>query len=778
LKRNPYFKIFFKFFSLTFAGGLFLTTIVMACSFLGFFGGLESIDIDTIINNSSTQIMYLDEKGNEKLLTTLSSEQNRVWVDFENIPQDMKDAIVAIEDERFYSHKGFDVRRTAKAFFVFIKNKFTGQPTTFGGSTITQQLVKNITQNTERTAARKIKEISSAVNLERKISKDKILELYLNSIYLSQGCSGVQAASHEFFGKPVNDLNLAECASIAGITQYPSLYDPLINPENNKEKQEVVLDKMLELGYITQEEHDEAVAFELQFSEFDEESMATGEIHSYFVDQIIYDMLDELTERGYSTTIANKMIYSGGLKVIATIDPKVQNAMEKVYKDTSNFPNAKGENPIQSAMVIIDPKTGQVKGMVGGIGRKSGNLVLNRATQSLRQPGSTIKPIGVYAPALDNKIITASDVYIDRAIRYGSWTPRNYDHTYSGAVSVRNALRRSLNTIPVQILDQMGPEVSFDFLSQNLGITSLVKEEVKSDGRVVSDIGFSQLALGGMTYGVSVLELTAAYVPFANRGIYTTPHCYTKILDAKGKAILETEPEQVLSMSEETAFIMNQLMKEVVTSGTGVGAQLPGGMHTAGKTGTTSDNHDRWFVGFTPYYVGSVWYGYDTPRPIYAGGNPCIPVWKKIMTEIHEGKEAVAPEAPAGVKYMTYCAATGRGAACEHGKASFWFEEDNGPRGVCRGNSTISSFDTNKNSSGVIVPVAPDPEEEENAEGTEATEGEETATDGEGTVAPEGGTASGTEGSAPTTGESAPPPPAEPTAPTPSTPPAEAAPAA
>ena len=435
-KMNPYLKIFLKVFSITVASGLLLSILVMVGAILGFFGEMDSLDLKAITSNSSSQIIYIDSQGNEQHLTTLSAEQNRVWVGLADIPQDMKDAFIAIEDERFYSHHGVDIKRTTKAFFSFIGNKLTGKSSSFGGSTITQQLVKNITGDDDVTAARKIQEMSRAVNLEKQLSKDEILELYLNSIYLSQGCNGVQAASQKFFGKSVSELNLAECASIAGITQFPSRYDPLVNPQNNKEKQEVVLAKMLELGYITQEEHDSAVAYQLVFTEVDPATLSTGTINSYFTDQVVCDILEDLKGLGYSDIIAQKMLYSGGLKIVVTLDPNVQSAMENVFENTDNFPNYNPDNPIQAAMVVLDPYTGAVKGVVGGVGKKSGNLVLNRASQTLRQPGSSIKPIAVYGPAIENGVITPADIYKDEEITFidgngKPWTPRNYDNTYS-----------------------------------------------------------------------------------------------------------------------------------------------------------------------------------------------------------------------------------------------------------------------------------------------------------------------------------------------------------
>ncbi len=702
---KPYVKKFILTFSITFIVCMFLVAGVFIAAVMGWFGGVEDLDIPALTSDASSQIFYVDANGTQQHITTLTSAQNKVWVDADQIPQHMKDAFVAIEDERFYSHSGFDWRRTMKALVAYIGNQFSGKASTFGGSTITQQLVKNLTGDDDRTAARKIREISQAVNLEKQISKDKILELYMNSIYLSQGCTGVQAASDKFFGKPVNELTLAECASIAGITQYPSHYDPLVNPENNIEKQKTVLKKMLELRLITSEEYDEAMAQELVFGKSSQGAGRDESINSYFVDQVIYDLLEELEDMGYSKTLASKVVYSGGLKIVTTIDPAVQNAMENVYENASNFPNGTGSNPIQSAMVVIDPKTGAVKGIVGGIGRKTNNLVLNRATQSLRQPGSTIKPIAVYAPAMENKVITAGSTYVDREKDFNGWVPHNYDRTFTNhPVTVRVALRKSLNTTPVFILEEMGPEVSYNFMTQKLGVTSLVKSETGSDGKVYSDIGLSSLALGGLTHGISPLELTAAYTPFANGGLYAKPYCISTVTNSRGKVLVQNNPQFTNAMSEETAFIMSGMLNEVVTSGTGVGAGLSSGMYTAGKTGTTSNNNDRWFVGYTPHYVAAVWYGYDSPREIYASGNPCIPVWNKIMTEINKDKPVITRlTAPAGITTASYCTHSGllSTKSCE-GRDAFYFSTDNMPP-YCKGVHTIEDDEAESSETSTTV---------------------------------------------------------------------------
>lgn len=685
---NPYSKVFFKIFFITTVVGLIIGGIIFVAAVFGFFGNISDIDIDKLTMDYSSQVYYTDSAtGEEKELVNLSSIENRVWVSIDDIPKSLQDAIVSIEDERFYEHSGFDLRRTAKAFFVYVYNKVTKKPTTFGGSTITQQLIKNLTNQKQKTAERKIQEISKAVNLEKQLSKSKILELYLNSIYLSQGCNGVQTASRTFFGKDVSELNLAESASIAGITQYPTLYDPFIHPDKNKEKQEVVLKKMLELEKISKEEYDEAVNYKLVFNENNTDGESSGKINSYYIDQIISEVKADLIKKGYSDTIATKMLYSGGLKIYSAYDPKVQSTVEKIYTNLANFPGSTEDGKgTQSSVIVIDPYTGGIKGIAGGVGKKNGNLILNRATQTKRQPGSTIKPIAVYSPAIENGVINAADIYEDKKITYGNWSPQNYDRKFRGAVSVRYALKHSLNTVPVQILEELGAENSYNHLVKNLGITSLVKDEKRSDGKIYSDIGLSQLALGGLTDGISLAELAAAYTPFVNRGIYSAPSTYTKVLDFDGNELLSVSAEVNIAISEETAYITAQMLKEVITSGTGSAANFSGNYFTGGKTGTTSDNNDRWFVGFTPYYVTAVWYGYDSPKTIKASGNPCIPVWKKIMTEIHSGLAPKQLEKPKGVISVSYCSVSGRlkGAACPDSDiTSFWFTPNNKPVSVC-----------------------------------------------------------------------------------------------
>ena len=612
------------------AGGAVLTAV------MGMWGNTDGIDLDSLTMDSNSNIVYLDPNtGEEKNLLTLSSDENRIWVDLDATPKNLQNAFIAIEDERFPIHNGVDIKRTLKATLTYFLDKLTGKggQASLGGSTITQQLIKNITGDDEQTISRKISEISKAIDLEKKLSKDQILELYLNCIFLSQNCHGVQTAANLYFDKDVSQLNLAECASIASITQNPALYDPFINPDKNKEKQELVLAKMLSLGYITQEEYDEAVNYPLTFSKDTAATKKEEIITSYYVDQVVRDAISRLQEKGYSESLATKMVYSGGLKIYCAYDPEIQSIVEEYYYNTNNFPDSSA----QSSIVIIDPSDGRVVAMAGGIGEKEASFTLNRAAQSPRQPGSTIKPLAVYAPALDNGTINTSTRVMDKRKSYDGWVPRNYSYTYSNSeVGLDYALQQSLNTVPVEIMSDMGIQTSFYFMTQKLGFTTLVEAE-EINGEIYTDLGYAQLALGGLTHGATNIEMTAAYCIFPNQGVYNKPYTFTEIKNESGETILTGRDSDTTweAIKPETAAIMNRYLNSVVTSGTGRGAALSDGTFTAGKTGTTSENFDRWFIGYSPYYVASVWYGYDTPASIEMSSNPCIPVWKNVMDKVH-----------------------------------------------------------------------------------------------------------------------------------------------
>jgi len=652
-----FFLVFIKiFFMVTLIGG-FAVIGILSGTLFGYVNSLEELNVKDLKLNFTSFVYYIDPNTNSPVeLERLYGEENRIWVDSSQIPQHLKDAFVAIEDERFYSHPGFDLKRTTGAVINYVFKRSSS----YGGSTITQQLVKNLTGDKEVDHKRKIREIWRAIQLEKELSKDQILELYLNTIYLSQNCNGVQAASNTYFGKDVSELTLAEAASIAGITQYPSRYDPFINPENNKNKQELVLKKMLELGYITESEYQQAVNEELKFAKGSQKQSTSKQ--SYFVDEVINDVMHDLeVEKGYSKAVASKMLYSGGLKIYATIDPNIQNAMDEVFKDDKNFPNIKGEVKPEAAMVVIDPYTGEVKGIVGGRGEKTASRTLNRATQSKRQPGSTIKPLAVYAPAVEYGYVTPATVFDDVPVTIANWSPKNYyKEGFRGLSTVRRAIEQSMNVVAVKVLNKVGIDNSFNFLKTNLGFTTLVDSEKRQDGKTYSDKNYAALALGGLTDGMTVEEMAAAYASFVNRGMYTRPYTYTKVLDHEGKVILENKKKTNIAMSEQTAFLMTQMLKGVVDTGTGTPARLSSGMPAAGKTGTTSDDMDRWFAGFTPYYVGVVWFGYDQPKEIVVSGtNPAIVLWKAVMEKIHKGLEIKQFSEPSGIVKASICIDSG-----------------------------------------------------------------------------------------------------------------------
>ncbi|MBQ2697012.1 MAG: PBP1A family penicillin-binding protein [Clostridia bacterium] len=624
-------------------------------------------------------VYYTDPKTNEVMeYNRVYADQNRVWVDLEKTPEMLKKAFIAIEDERFESHNGVDWKRTFGATIGYI---FKGSDS-YGGSTITQQLIKNVTGDNDRSPIRKIQEIVRALNLERKMSKDEIIEMYMNTIYLGQGCHGVQSAANVYYSKDVSELSLAECASIAGITQYPSKYDPLVNYDANKQKQEVVLKKMLELGYITKDEYDQAVSEELKLKK-GTTKVDKSRIQSYFTDQIIMDVIQDLmTRNNMSESEATKLIFKGGLKIYSTVDPKVQSAMENIFENDKNFPGS-GENKPQSAMVVMDPYTGEVKGIVGGRGQKTGNRVLNRATQSMRQPGSSIKPLAVYAPAIENGIITPATIVNDSSLTIGNWSPKNSDGSFLGPITARVALEKSRNVPAVRILDKLSVDRSFDFMTKKLGFTTLVSSEKRADGKNYSDKYLSSLGLGGLTDGVTVMEMTAAYSTFVNQGIYTKPITYTKVTDANGRVILENKPETNRAMSETTAYTMAQMLSGVVTYGTGTAAK-PSGIFAGGKTGTTDKDVDRWFAGFTPNYVGVVWFGYDNPKSMSGLGNPCTSTWRKVMEAIHKDVSVKTLVQPQNMTAVTVCQVTGKvaGEECESTRVDY-FKSGTQPPGIC-----------------------------------------------------------------------------------------------
>lgn len=694
--------------------------LVMSCVFVWAIAQVDfsfGDDIGAFDMRLSSTIWVDGGDGNFREYEQFKSTDNRVWVDLADVPKDMQNAFVAIEDQRFYSHHGVDIKRT----FGAVLNVFLKGDSSYGGSTITQQLVKNITQDKERTNARKMREISRSLVLETKLSKEQILELYMNSIYLSQGVHGVQAASYVYFGKSVDKLSLAQCASIAGITQYPTTYDPIINPENNRKKQLVVLDKMLELGFINQTQYQEAVSEELDFSHGRVASSSENgsEAQSYFADHIFEQAKKDLMkEFDYSEQYTENLLYNGGLQIYATMDPEIQSIAEEYYENPDNFPKFSGTDIPQSAIIVTDPSSGQLKAIVGGRGLKSEDRVLNRATQSKRQPGSTIKPIAAYAPAIEENMINLSSYINNAPISIDGWKPSNANGRFSGPVSVKTAVAWSYNMPAIRTVQTLTVEKSFEYLHDKMHMTSLVDKQVKN-GKVYSDKNLSSLALGGLTNGVTPLEMSTSYSCLANGGMYIEPTSYTKICDKNGKVIYEKKPQKNRVFSAETAFLTQQLLKGVVTSGTAGGSKIQG-MATCGKTGTTDDNKDKWFIGFTPYYCTTVWFGFDKPKVISTGSNPAIGIWRDIMTEIHSDLDDAEFDEPSGIVKARVCGYTGKYASAGCGTTEYANKKN--LTGYCRGSHPLTPL-----MKGGIY-TEPKEEEENN---NQSPEGKENTSEGE-----------------------------------------------
>lgn len=642
---------------------------------------IDAMDFDGVAYNFSSTIYADDNGGNSHEVARLRSEGNREWIDSEKIPEIVKIAATSIEDERFYKHNGIDLKRTFGATLGWVFSKITGKAPSYGGSTITQQVIKNITNEKDKTALRKIKEMMRAVALEKRFTKDEILTVYLNIVYFGNQCYGIESASKVYFSKNAIDLTLPQAAMIVGITQAPSRYDPFRKPEETIKKRNTVLKKMYSLGKITEDEYNSASDSALGVNS--KYVSPISSIYSYFVDQVINDVTAALqTEKGYSKEFATQQILSGGLKIYTTMNYDIQTVMEGIYTNTSNFPGVSGGT--QSAMVVMDPYTGEIKGMVGGIGKKTESRGLNRATQSTRQPGSSIKPLSVYSPALETGKITAASILNDSQITIGDWTPKNAYKGFKGDMSVRKAIELSANIPAIKTLRSVGLDTSYNFMTKKYNFTSIVPD----------DKNYSPLSLGGLTKGVSVKEMAAAYSVFPNSGVYIEPHTYTKVLDNTGKVLLEFEPKPTRVISEANAFIMTSFLYEVVngSAGTGRSARLAN-MPTYGKTGTTNSNHDKWFVGFTPYYVGAVWFGYDN-KPIGISTNVSISIWKQVMSKIHEKLESKDFEVPSSVTSASICQRTGKLASkgCQYAHKEY-FANGTVPSKYCSSSGHYRSSD-------------------------------------------------------------------------------------
>lgn len=768
-------------------------TVLMVCLICGFiFAGLlgnylqeeilpeaSQMSLDGLEMELNSQILYLDSDGQIQVQQQIYTDVNRKWANFEDIPKNLIHAAVAIEDKRFYEHQGVDWFTTIKACAGMF---FGGSGA--GGSSITQQLVKNTTHEDSYTVQRKVLEIFRAAQLEKKYNKDVIMETYLNLIYFGASNNGAKAAASYYFGKELQELTINECACLMSITNNPSLYEPYTNPTNNRTRRLNILHAMRDQGWITEEEHDEAVGQEMVgryvlsllrdnpdmsqeeyerirkqglvhesvWNEIMQDGVVTQEeydhvmetclilksgivqedqwvkcqnescdyqgtvktlqgadgvyycpkcgeeaevgvdnsksMYSYFTDTVIIDVARDLAAKeGFQwaelTEGAQKMylqrIQRGGYNIYSTMNLEVQEIAESIYEDLSQIPRTYSSNQLQSAIVIIDNRTGDLAAVVGGVGEKS-YLGFNRATQSTLQSGSSIKPLTVYAPAFESGAINPATVIKDLPLRYdnGSPWPANDNRRYSYSRTILSAVVSSVNAVATNTLDKIGLDYSFDFAKNKFGLSSLIDSYEDSNGKINSDIDYAPLSLGAQYNGVRVRDMAGGFATFANNGVYRKPRSYTKVYDSDGNIILDNQQESEQILSEKTVNYMNYCLVNAASSGTGWESGIRG-ITVGGKTGTTSSSKDRWFCGFTGYYTAAVWCGFDTPAVINLVNsginNPATNLWQKVMAKVHQGKSDVSLYSTRGMTTVQVCLDSGMLAtdACR-----------NDPRGISR----------------------------------------------------------------------------------------------
>lgn len=737
-----------------------------------------------IPSEAATYIYDADGKREQKL--TLP-EANRDLVSIKDIPKDLQHAVVAIEDERFYKHNGVDPKGIARAL---VKGLTSGHFSE-GASTITQQLLKNsvfpdwMKETTFRQRLeRKIQEQFLALKLEKMLTKEQILEDYLNTINLGAGCYGVQSAAYRYFGVPVSELSLSESTVIAGIMQNPTAYNPITKPEKNKKRRTEVLDAMLRQGYISQSQYASALADDVYARIQDNESKVdtTSTIYTFYQDALIDQVMQDLEEqKGYTHQQAYKAVYSGGLRIYSAQDDDMQKICDEEFENPANFPSGTevgidyalsvedkngqitdygnedlrafvrkthpsfdlmygtaqeakdgaaafrasvvkdgdtvlGERVTvtpqpQASCVIIDSATGLVKALVGGRGTKEASLTLNRASYTQRQPGSTFKILAVYAPALDEAGKTLATVYKDEPYNYEDGTPvKDAEGTYAGDVTIRQAIVRSINVAAVKCLTEITPQAGFDY-AEKFGITSLVESKTTDSG-TFSDVG-QTLALGGLTYGVTNLEMTGAYAAIANGGQYLKPHFYTQVLDTYGNVVLDnTDPEPRTVVKDSTAALLTSAMRGVISDpeGTAYGKIDLGQMAAAGKTGTTTDYRDSWFVGFTPYVTCGIWAGYDNNAPLpdkdtYHTYSKTL--WNSIMNRISQSQTISAFGMPSDVVSMSICSDSHMAAApgCPNPYTEY-FAKGTEPKNYCNIHGDGSPVDQSQQQTDGISPDA------------------------------------------------------------------------
>ncbi len=674
---------------------------IVAAIFFGLFGDdfkITKEDLTIGIANS----VVVDQDGN--VIANLSSEEKRKIVTLDEMSEYLPKAYVAIEDKRFYEHSGVDIWRTAGAIF----NTLFKGGSSYGGSTITQQLVKNITGDKDSSGIagimRKVREWAKAYQVERMISKDQILELYLNILFVGgDNLHGVELGAQYYFAKSAKDLDLAECAFLAGINSSPNTYNPYDESKDQTELAELrknktltVLKEMKDQGYITNEdEYNAAVAKVEAGLQFTKGNIVSGSSYSYHTSATLNQVVEQvMEEKNVSREFAEKYVYGSGLTIYSTVDTGIQSRVEEEFKKATYQLKGRAKNSdgtlknehAQAGMAIIDHKTGYVVAVGGELNQDQTATGWNRATQMVRQTGSSIKPIADVAPALEEKIITAATVYDDVWTLFGKdYKPKNDNKVYKGLIGIREFIGRSQNVPAVKIMRELTPNKSIDYL-RKMGISTLYKdgEDKSGQGKTDNVLG---LAIGGITDGISPLEMAAAYGSIANDGVYIEPTFYTKVTDINGNVVLTPNQKTQRVISEQNAYITRSITMEPVTAsyGTATYCKIPG-IETCAKTGTTDDNYDRWLCGMTPYYSAACWFGYDTPEEVvYSGRNPAGQIWSNIMKDIHKDLENKTFNKPTGIVEKTVCRTTGclATSSCTD-KYTEIFTEDNLPE-TCEG---------------------------------------------------------------------------------------------
>ena len=730
-------KIVFSVAKVALGAAATVLLIVVVCGFV--FAGLlgdylqddilpqSGIDMEGYDHKESSTLYYVDSDGQIQVYQQIYAETSSEWASYEDIPENLINAAIAIEDHRFYEHQGVDwittVKATARMFFG---------DSSVGGSSITQQLIKNILLTEDASAddvtvQRKVMEIFRAVQLEKRYNKETIMEMYLNVIYLGQNCQGVRSAAATYFGKEVEKLTLAECASLISITNNPSLFDPYGEKvfeyegeerngfERNQYRQHIVLAQMLEHEFITQEEYDEAMAQEIVLkggidpedrlaqclscgyedtvSTFildgetyycpvcgvpvEVEKDASQYYYSWYTDTVLEDVAKAMAaQEGVAWSENAKKLYmqkirTGGYHIYTCIDIDVQEKLDAIYTNLENIPDTRGGQQLQSATVIIDNRTGDIVALVGGVGEKTGFDNWNLATDAERQSGSSIKPISIYAPGFESGQLTPATVITDLPINYdvvgnGPY-PNNDTRTYSYSRTVFSGVINSVNAVAARTLQKIGESYGFDFAKNNFGLSTLVEQYEDDYGTIHSDVGIGPLAMGAQTWGVTVRDMSNAFAVFANDGVYRKARTFTKVYDKGGNLVLDNVQESKQILSEKSVNYMNYCLVNAVQDGTGWEADMSSswsslGITTAGKTGTTGDNKDRWFCGFTGYYTAAVWTGFETPEVIKTvnGGNPASQLWKKFMVPIHQGKSNISLYNRSDMTQITVCLDSGK----------------------------------------------------------------------------------------------------------------------